>query len=149
WILVGLYRPQSGRVAYDGRELSQLDLRGVRRQIGVVTQDTHLFGGSVRSNIALSDPEISLDEVIAAARRAAIHDDIAAMPMSYDTVLSDGGRSLSGGQRQRLAIARALLRAPRILLLDEATSSLDAETEASVQRELERLDCTRIVIAHR
>jgi ATP-binding cassette subfamily B protein len=148
-ILLGLYSPRTGRVLYDGRDLTQLDLRGVRRQIGIVTQETHLFGRSIRSNIALADPEVSLEAIVAAARLACIHDEIIEMPMGYDTILHDGGRSMSGGQRQRLALARALLRKPVILLLDEATSALDATTEARVQRELERLACTRIVVAHR
>ncbi|MEZ4238066.1 MAG: peptidase domain-containing ABC transporter [Myxococcota bacterium] len=148
-LLTGLYRPRAGRVRYDGADLADLDLHAVRRQIGIVGQDTHLFGRSIRENIALGDPAVPLDAVEAAARRACIHDEIAAMPMGYETVLHDGGRSLSGGQRQRLALARALLRDPVVLLLDEATSALDAATEALVQAQLEQLRCTRVVIAHR
>src|SRR5690606_15478556 len=107
------------------------------------------FAGSIRDNIALGRPNLSLDAIVEAARRAAIHDEIIAMPMGYETVLADGGGSLSGGQRQRLALARALASEPAIVLLDEATSSLDSVTEAAIQRELSRLRCTRIVIAHR
>jgi ABC-type bacteriocin/lantibiotic exporter with double-glycine peptidase domain len=148
-LLVGLYSPQGGRVLYDGIDIASLDLRSVREQLGVVTQRGDLFGVSVRENIALGRPEISLDEVIDAARRAAIHDEIVALPMGYDTILADRGASLSGGQRQRLVLARALVGKPAMLLLDEATSNLDTVTEAAIQRSLASLQCTRIVIAHR
>ena len=148
-LLVGLYRPQRGRIRYDGLDLAGLELRSVREQLGIVTQGCDLFAGSIRDNIALGRPNLSLDAIVEAARRAAIHDEIIAMPMGYETVLADGGGSLSGGQRQRLALARALASEPAIVLLDEATSSLDSVTEAAIQRELSRLRCTRIVIAHR
>ncbi|WAS95765.1 peptidase domain-containing ABC transporter [Nannocystis punicea] len=148
-LLVGLYSPQGGRVLYDGLDIASLDLRSVREQLGVVTQRGDLFGVSVRENIALGRPEISLDEVIDAAKRAAIHDEIAALPMGYDTILADRGASLSGGQRQRLVLARALVGKPAMLLLDEATSNLDTVTEAAIQRSLASLRCTRVVIAHR
>jgi len=148
-LLVGLYRPQQGRVLYDGRDLAGLELRSLREQLGVVTQDGHVFGMSVRENIALAQPGTSLDVVIHAAERAAIHREISALPMGYDTLLADGGASLSGGQRQRIALARALVGDPAILLLDEATSNLDSVTEAAIQRSLASLECTRVVIAHR
>ena len=148
-LLVGLYPPESGRILFDGIDLQELDLRTVRAQVGVVTQDARIFGTSVRANIALADPDASLDDVVAAARLAAIHEDIDALPMGYDTLLGDGGSTLSGGQRQRLALARALLRKPAILLLDEATSDLDNLTERIVADNLAQLRCTRIVIAHR
>jgi ABC-type bacteriocin/lantibiotic exporter with double-glycine peptidase domain len=148
-LLVGLYAPQGGRVLYDGIDLASLDLRSVREQLGVVTQRGDLFGMSVRENIALGHPEIGIEAVVDAARKAAIHDDIVALPMGYDTILADGGASLSGGQRQRLALARALVGQPAIVLLDEATSNLDTLTEAAIQRSLAGLQCTRIVIAHR
>src|SRR5690606_17734568 len=144
---VGLYQPQQGRIRYDGIDLASLDLRSVREQLGVVTQASELFGASVRENIALGRPHMSLDEVVDAAKRAAIHDEIAALPMGYETILADGGTSLSGGQRQRLALARALAAAPAIVLLDEATSNLDSVTEAAIQRSLASLRCTRVVIA--
>lgn len=148
-LLVGLYRPQQGQIRYDGLELGSLDLRSVREQLGVVTQGGELFGMSIRENIALAQPHMTLDAVVDAAKRAAIHEEIAALPMAYETILADGGASMSGGQRQRLALARALAAEPAIVLLDEATSSLDSVTEAAVQRSLANLRCTRIVIAHR
>ncbi|MFL5350547.1 MAG: peptidase domain-containing ABC transporter [Hyalangium sp.] len=148
-LLLGLYPPTSGRVLYDGMDLKELDLLSVRQQMGIVTQEPYLFGGSIRANIALAREEATLEEVMQAARLADIHDEIVAMPMGYDTLLIDRGASLSGGQRQRLALARALVRKPPILLLDEATSSLDALIEERIKRSLSRLSCTRIVIAHR
>lgn len=148
-LLVGLYVPQKGRVLYDGLDLTSLDLRSVREQLGVVTQRGDLFGMSVRENIALGHPEMGMEAVVDAAKRAAIHDEIAALPMGYETILADGGASLSGGQRQRLALARALAGQPAIVLLDEATSNLDTMTENAIQRSLASLRCTRIVIAHR
>jgi ABC-type bacteriocin/lantibiotic exporter with double-glycine peptidase domain len=148
-LLVGLHRPTRGRVLFDGVDLDHLDLRSVRRQIGVVPQDPKLFARSIFANIALADPDASLERVAWAAWIAGIHDEIAAMPMGYESVLADGGSSLSGGQRQRIALARALLADPRILLLDEATSALDAVTERVVQNALAQLQCTRIAIAHR
>lgn len=148
-LLLGLYLPSSGRVLFDGADLSELDLHSVRGQLGVVPQEPAFFGSTVRGNIALADPSSALEPVIEAARRAQIHDEVMAMPMGYDTPLVDRGASLSGGQRQRLALARALLRNPAVLLLDEATSHLDAITERGVQEALAALNCTRIVIAHR
>jgi len=121
----------------------------VRQQIGVVPQHPFIFGGTMRENIALGAPGAQLDRITQAARLACLHDDVAAMPMTYDTVISDGGGSLSGGQRQRVAIARAILRNPTLMLLDEATSALDNQTEARVIENLEKLRCTRITVAHR
>jgi ABC-type bacteriocin/lantibiotic exporter with double-glycine peptidase domain len=148
-LLLGLYPPGDGRILYDGTNLVDLELRSVRRQLGIVTQRAYLFGGSIRTNITLADPDIPFEVVVEACRLAQIHDEIVAMPMGYDTPLMDGGHSLSGGQRQRIALARALLRKPSILLLDEATSALDAITERRVHEALAGLKCTRIVIAHR
>ena len=148
-LLVGLYRPTEGRVAFDDHDLAELELSSLRSQLGIVTQRPYLFGASVRANIALADPSQPLERVVEAARLAQIHDDIAAMGMGYETVLSDGGASLSGGQRQRLALARALVRRPAVLVLDEATSALDAIAERQVQHSLASLRCTRVVIAHR
>ncbi|MDB4968787.1 MAG: lantibiotic transporter permease/ATP-binding protein [Myxococcales bacterium] len=148
-LLLGLYAPDTGRILYDGVDLARIDLRSLRRQLGVVNQRAHLFAASVRDNIAAGDPELPLDDVVEAARRACLDDEIRDMPMGYETLLLGGGASLSGGQRQRLALARALVRRPAVLLLDEATSALDAVTERAVQEQLAALRCTRIVIAHR
>jgi len=148
-LLLGMYPPASGHLFYDGVDLSRLEARSVRRQLGIVPQSPYMFGTTIRSNIALAEPSLSLEQVAQAARLAHIHEDIAAMPMGYDTVVMDGGASLSAGQRQRVALARALVLQPSILLLDEATSALDAITEAQVQKSLASLPCTKIVIAHR
>ncbi|GAA4252957.1 peptidase domain-containing ABC transporter [Dactylosporangium darangshiense] len=147
-LLLGLYQPTEGHVYHGRHDAATLDVRTLRRQFGVVTQDPTLFTGSVRENISLTDPQAPLSRVAAAAAAAGIHDDVMAMPMGYDTLLVDGG-GLSGGQRQRIALARALLPEPRVLLLDEATSNLDPATEAYIERELAELPQTRIVIAHR
>ena len=148
-ILAGLYRPTEGKVLFDGHDLARVELTSLRRQIGVVFQSPALFAGSIRNAIALCRPSATLDQVQHAARTAVIHDDVAAMPMGYDTLLAQGGSSLSGGQRQRIALARALVHAPAILILDEATSALDAMTERQVIENLATLRCTRIVFAHR
>ena len=148
-LLLGLHQPTEGKVLFDGTDLATLDLRSVRQQIGIVPQQPDLLAGSIRNNIALGDPGLPFHRIVEAAKRAHLHDEITAMPMGYETLVAEGGAGLSGGQRQRLAIARALAQYPRILLLDEATSALDALTESKIQSELEALDCTRIVIAHR
>jgi ATP-binding cassette, subfamily B, bacterial len=148
-LLAGLYEPMSGRILFDGKDVKMLERRSVRNQLGIVTQETQLFGGTIRRNIALADPQMRLDRVIRAAKLACVHDEIVAMPMGYDTSLSDRGLSLSGGQRQRIAIARALACNPKVLILDEATSHLDTETEERLNRRLASLRCTTIVIAHR
>lgn len=148
-LLAGLYKPVGGDISYDGKPLHDMDLRAVRQQIGVVPQHPFIFGGTMRENISLGAPGAALDRITHAARLACLHDDIAEMPMNYDTVVSDGGGSLSGGQRQRVAIARSILRNPTLMLLDEATSALDNQTEARVIENLEKLRCTRITVAHR
>jgi ABC-type bacteriocin/lantibiotic exporter with double-glycine peptidase domain len=148
-LLLGLYTPEAGDILYDGQSAGLLDLRALRRQIGVVLQEPSLFSGSVRQNIAFQDPGLPLDRVMEAARIAEIHDDLERLPMRFETVLMEGGVSMSGGQRQRIAVARALVHQPPILLLDEATSHLDVITESRLEKNLSRLGCTRIVIAHR
>jgi ABC-type bacteriocin/lantibiotic exporter with double-glycine peptidase domain len=148
-LLLGFHAPSSGRLLFDGTELGELEVHSLRTQLGVVTQRPYLFGSSIRENIALSDPAMPLEAVVEAARLACVHDDIAAMPMGYDTLLLDGGASLSGGQQQRIALARAVAHRPAVLLLDEATSDLDTVTERMVLDNLESLGCTTIVIAHR
>lgn len=148
-LLLGLYLPTEGEILYDSVPLRGLDYRAVRSQFGVVLQESTLFNGSVRENIALNDPDMAMDQIIKAAQAAAIHEDIACMPMEYETVVAESGNALSGGQKQRIAIARALASSPTILLFDEATSHLDAVTEQVVEQNLNDLACTRIIIAHR
>ena len=148
-MIAGLYMPTEGRVLFDGHDLVRIELKSLRRQIGVVFQSPSLFAGSIRAAISLSDPTATLEKLVEAAKLAAVDDDIRAMPMGYDTILADGGASLSGGQRQRVALARALVHKPAVLILDEVISALDSETERRVSRNLEDLRCTRIVLAHR
>lgn len=148
-LLLGLYVPSDGEIRFDGQSIRDLDLCSLRRRVGVVSQQPYLFAGSVRENIALGDETLPLSRVVEAARAARIHEDIMKLPMRYESLLPDRGASLSGGQRQRIALARAILRRPSILLLDEATSALDARTEQKITESIARLQCTRIVIAHR
>jgi subfamily B ATP-binding cassette protein HlyB/CyaB len=146
-----LYVPQSGRVLIDGIDLGVVDVAWLRRQVGVVLQENVLFNQSIRDNIALADPALPMERVIAAARLAGAHDFILELPHGYDTVVGERGASLSGGQRQRIAIARALVCDPRILIFDEATSALDYESERIIQDNMRRIAAgrTMIVIAHR
>jgi ABC-type bacteriocin/lantibiotic exporter with double-glycine peptidase domain len=148
-LLLGLYVPTTGEIRYDGIPLQRLDYRTLRSQFGVAPQEVFLFSGSIRENIVFNAPDVSYAQVVAAARLAAIHDDIMRMPMGYETLVAEGGSALSGGQRQRIALARALIHQPAILVLDEATSHLDLATERIVEEHLSSLVCTRIVIAHR
>jgi subfamily B ATP-binding cassette protein MsbA len=145
------YDPTSGSICLDGHDLRQLTQASLRRQIGIVPQETLLFGGTIRENILYGKLEASEEEMIEAAKAANAHDFIMALPNRYDTVVGERGVKLSGGQRQRVAIARAILKDPRILLLDEATSSLDSESEHLVQEALARLmqNRTTLIIAHR
>lgn len=148
-LLLGLYLPTEGVISYDGIPLQTLNYQEVRRQFGVVLQDSSVFSGSILQNITLNYPNMSVEQAALAAEMAAIHDDIVQMPMGYETFVSEGGSALSGGQRQRLALARALASTPSILLLDEATSHLDVLTEQRVEHNLQQLACTQIIIAHR
>ncbi|MBD2353018.1 NHLP bacteriocin export ABC transporter permease/ATPase subunit [Tolypothrix sp. FACHB-123] len=147
-LLLGFDTPESGSINYDGQELSGLDVNALRRQLGVVLQNSRLMSASIFENIS-SNAVISMEEAWEAARMAGLADDIATMPMGMHTVVSEGGTNLSGGQRQRLLIARALALRPRILVFDEATSALDNRTQAIVSESLEKLNVTRIVVAHR
>jgi subfamily B ATP-binding cassette protein HlyB/CyaB len=146
-----LYVPESGRVLVDGVDLAMVDPAWLRRQMGIVLQENVLFNCSIRENIALADPTIAMERVVAAARLAGAHDFILELPEAYDTVVHERGSSLSGGQRQRIAIARALVTNPRILILDEATSALDYESERIIQQSMRAIarDRTVIIIAHR
>jgi ATP-binding cassette subfamily B protein len=148
-ILVGLCPPTTGHVLFDAYQLEELDLRSLRKQIGIVPQHPYIFSASVRDNIALSSPEASMEEIVRAASLACLHEDIRKMPMGYETILGDGGSLISGGQRQRIALARALLRRPAILVLDEATSALDSVTESRVMQHLNSIPTTKIIVAHR
>ncbi|MGG6266839.1 NHLP bacteriocin export ABC transporter permease/ATPase subunit [Leptolyngbya sp. AN03gr2] len=147
-LLLGFDVPESGTIYFDGQDLSGLDVNAVRRQLGVVMQNSRLMSGSLFENIA-SGALVTMDEAWEAARMAGFAEDVESMPMGMHTVISEGGTNLSGGQRQRLLIARSLVLKPKILLFDEATSALDNRTQAIVSQSLERLKVTRIAIAHR
>jgi subfamily B ATP-binding cassette protein HlyB/CyaB len=146
-----LYVPESGRVLVDGTDLAMVDSTWLRRQMGIVLQENILFNRSIRDNVALAEPGIPHDRVIAAATMAGAHEFIAELPEGYDTIVGERGSSLSGGQRQRIAIARALLTEPRVLIFDEATSALDYESEQIFQRNLAQISVGRtvIIVAHR
>ena len=148
-LLLGFEKPDKGAIYYDGKDIANLDLHSLRRNIGTVTQDGTLFQGDIFSNIAISAPQMKLEDAWEAAELAGIADDIRAMPMGMQTQISEGSGGISGGQKQRLMIARAVADKPRILILDEATSALDNRTQQQVAEALDRLGCTRIVIAHR
>ena len=148
-LCLGLHLPDQGTVRFDGRDLRQLDLTAVRRQVGMVMQETFLFDDTVRANLTLHDDGLPQDRLQWAARMACVDDVIGKLPRGFDSRVGENGSLLSGGQRQRLSLARALAHEPAILVLDEATSSLDLETEARVHANLARLGCTRIIIAHR
>lgn len=150
-LLLRLYEVQAGTITLDGIELRQIKLRDLRSCIGLVSQDVFLFHGTVAENIAYGTFEAPLEEIVAAATVAEAHNFIMQLPQGYETIVGERGQKLSGGQRQRIAIARAVLKNPPILILDEATSAVDNETEAAIQRSLERItqDRTTIAIAHR
>ena len=148
-LLLGFEHPQKGAIYYDGRDLERIDLRSLRRRIGVVMQNGKLFQGDIYSNIVISAPWLSQDEAWEAAELAGIADDIRKMPMGMNTIISEGSGGISGGQRQRLMIARAIAPKPKILMFDEATSALDNITQKKISESLGSLKCTRIVIAHR
>lgn len=150
-LLQKIYIPEAGTVSVDGTDLAKADYPWLRRQLGVVQQDSYLFEGSVRENIAAARPTASMEEVIRAAELAGAHEFILELDEGYDTMVGERGASLSGGQRQRVAIARALLTDPRILIFDEATSALDYESERIVMKNIERIakDRTMVIIAHR
>ena len=146
-----LYLPETGRVLVDGVDLAMVDTAWLRRQIGIVLQDNVLFNRTVRDNIALADPAIPFERVVAVAQLAGAHDFILEMPEGYDTMIGERGATLSGGQRQRIAIARTLVTDPRILIFDEATSALDYDSEHLIQENMEHIARGRTVfiIAHR
>jgi len=151
YLVARLYEPQEGRVTIDGVDVRDASLESLAATVGVVSQETYLFHASVRENLRFARPDASNEEIEEAARTARIHNLIASLPDGYDTVVGERGYRFSGGEKQRMAIARTVLRNPPVLVLDEATSSLDTQTEAAVQAELERLaeGRTTITIAHR
>jgi ATP-binding cassette subfamily B protein len=150
-LLQRLQRATEGRILVDGHDIAVVSGRSLRSQFGVVMQDSSIFTGTIRENIALSQPEAAIERVIAAAKLAAAHDFITSFPLGYDTVIGEIGISLSGGQRQRICIARALINDPRVILFDEATSSLDTESERAIQKNMETMlrGRTALIIAHR
>jgi subfamily B ATP-binding cassette protein HlyB/CyaB len=143
--------PEAGRVLIDGMDLAMIDPSWLRRNVGVVLQESFLFTGTIRDNIALSNPDMTMNQIAQAAQLAGAHSFITELPAGYDTEVGERGASLSGGQRQRIAIARALAGNPRILILDEATSSLDLESEQAIQQNMQHI-CqgrTVLIVAHR
>ena len=150
-LLPRFYDVTDGRVTIDGNDVRKLTLESLRSQIGLVSQDVYLFGGSIKDNIAYGKPEATMDEIVDAAKKANIHDFIIELPDKYDTFVGERGTRLSGGQKQRISIARVFLKNPPVLILDEATSALDNESERFIQKSLEELakDRTTITIAHR
>ncbi len=148
-LLLGFETPERGAIYYDGKDMSKLDLKSLRRRIGAVTQDGGLFQGSIYSNITISAPQLTQDEAWKAAEIAGIADDIRNMPMGMHSMISEGQGGISGGQKQRLMIARAIAPKPNLLMFDEATSALDNKTQKQVSEALDKMKCTRIVIAHR
>ena len=151
YLIPRLYDPSAGRVLLDGQDLRELTLEFLTRQIGMVTQETYLFHDTLRANLLYAKPDATPDELERAARAAHIHDFILRLPKGYESVVGERGYRLSGGEKQRVAIARGILKDPRILVLDEATSSLDSESEALIQAALKPLmeGRTSVVIAHR
>ncbi|WP_339201933.1 peptidase domain-containing ABC transporter [Paenibacillus sp. FSL P2-0322] len=147
-LLIGLLSPTAGHIYYDGNDMACLDMQFVRRQMGIVSQDVTLFNRSIYDNIALHQVNVTLEDVIQAAKAANIHDEIMAMPMQYQTMVAEMGRNISGGQRQRIAWARAILMKPSVLILDEATTALDYRNEERIDMYLSSIHCTRIVITH-
>ena len=150
-LLPRFYDVTEGRVTIDGNDVRKLTLESLRSQIGLVSQDVYLFGGSIKDNIAYGKPDATMDEILDAAKKANIHDFIMELPDKYDTFVGERGTRLSGGQKQRISIARVFLKNPPVLILDEATSALDNESERFIQKSLEELakDRTTITIAHR
>ena len=148
-IMLGFETPKKGSVYFDGKDLNTIDLKSLRKKIGVVMQNGKLFEGDIFSNITISAPELTMDEAWEAAELSGMAEDIRNMAMGMNTMVSEGGGGISGGQRQRLMISRAIAPKPRILMFDEATSALDNLTQKKVSESLDNLKCTRIVIAHR
>src|SRR5690606_16358926 len=148
-LLLGLLSPTSGTIRFGGQDIRKLGLRNFLGTVGAVMQDDRLFAGSVAENIAFGEEVVDFERVEAVARMAAIHDEIAAMPMGYHSLIGDMGTTLSGGQKQRVILARALYREPTMLFLDEATSHLDVKCERLVNAAVREMKITKVIIAHR
>lgn len=148
-LLLGFEKPTKGSIFYDGKDMCSVDLKSLRKHIGVVTQNGRLFQGDIFSNIVIAAPHLTLKDAWEAAKIAGIDEDIRKMPMGMNTLISEGSGGISGGQKQRLMIARAVAPKPKLLIFDEATSALDNITQKKVSEALDEMDCTRIVIAHR
>ena len=148
-LLLGFEQPQKGAIYFDRKDISKVDLKSLRQNIGTVTQDGKLFMGNIFSNITIAAPQLTLEDAWEAAEIASVADDIRAMPMGMHTLIAEGQGGISGGQKQRLMIARAVVHKPKILIFDEATSALDNITQKKVSEAIDSLKCTRIVIAHR
>ena len=148
-VLLGFEKPENGQVFYNGQDINNVDIRSIRKQLGVVLQNGKLMGGDIFSNIIGSNPSLTMSDAIEASKMAGLYDDLKEMPMGLHTVVSEGGGTLSGGQRQRLLIARAIVNKPKILYFDEATSALDNRTQEIVRESLDKLNATQVIIAHR
>ena len=148
-LILGLYQPTSGRILVDGQPLADIGIQNWRSQIGVVMQDDKLLSGTIADNISFFDPEMDMKKVIEAAKTAQIHDEIAAIPMNYTSMVGDMGSILSGGQKQRVLLARALYHDPKVLFLDEGTANLDSKTEKIIVEIIAQMPITRVIVAHR
>lgn len=148
-LLLGLYEPTTGVIKIDGTCIDQWNKQELRKQVGAVLQESHLFNTTIVDNIRMYHNDVTLDRVVQVSKQAAIHDDIMQLPLGYQTIVSENGFNFSGGQRQRILLARALLHRPKILLLDEATSSLDMASERMICESLRHIHCCQIIIAHR
>ncbi len=148
-VMLGLLKAETGHISVDGLDIIKMGNQNYRNQIAAVMQDDQLLSGSIADNISFFDPEFEQKKIEACAKMAAIHSDIMAMPMAYNSLIGDMGTTLSGGQKQRIILARALYKRPKILFLDEATSHLDTELESHVNNSIKYLKMTRIIIAHR
>jgi colicin V processing peptidase. Cysteine peptidase. MEROPS family C39 len=148
-LLLGLLKPNEGTIRIGGQDIHKAGPENIRRIIGAVMQDDQLFGGSIADNISFFDQHHDRERIESAAKAAAIHDEIAAMPMGYHSLIGDMGSSLSGGQKQRVILARALYRQPKLLFLDEATSHLDVANEQLVNQAVKQLSVTKVIVAHR
>ena len=148
-LILGLYQPTSGRILINGQPLSEIGIQNWRSQIGVVMQDDKLLSGTIADNISFFDPEMDMKKVVEAAKKAQIHDEIAAIPMNYTSMVGDMGSILSGGQKQRVLLARALYHDPKVLFLDEGTANLDTKTEKTIVEIISQMPITRVIVAHR